>query len=302
MSDDNEFAKRVQRIQAARGADGHTAGQRQRKAGLGESPGFRFGIIAVALGAVAVGGLAFSSMADVGAKIGTAVYPEELMANAGGNAEAAEAAAQAEGDPVAYLPPAPDGWFRVTAVDAATTDVLATLRAQWPDPGTGEGVLALEDNVGFAQLTHYLEVRRTPDMEQRVLAKKSTYALYLHPNGQFLNVGLAFLSERRALGAATDQQSWVRALSTEVEKDRQSDEVLEVLTLAGFDAVNRTKAAGESLVTRPIAGNLSGLTGFRISAALTHRAVIEIQGIAAPSVAEALVASVDIDALKARLQ
>ena len=199
-------------------------------------------------------------------------------------------------NPINFLPPAPDGWVRVTAEDAALPDALNAIKARWPQ---GEGVFPIEENLGFKQLSQYLELRAEPDMEQKVLSKNRTTAIYLNGNGQFLNVQLDYLSERGALGSPNDPATWIESLAAIEEKSLEAGEVLERLTLGGIDVTNQTKPAGKSLVSRPIGSDISAPNGMKIAVALTNRAVLRLQGMATPAAAEALITSIDRDGLDA---
>ncbi len=199
-------------------------------------------------------------------------------------------------NPINFLPPAPDGWVRVTAEDAALPDALDAIKARWPQ---GDGVFPIEENLGFKHLSQYLESRAAPDMEQKVLAKNRTSAVYLNGNGQFLNVQLDHLPERSALGSPNDPAGWVESLAATEEKSLESGEILERLTLGGIEVTNQTKPAGKSLVARPIGTDIYAPNAVKIAVALTNRAVLRLQGAAAPSSAEAIITAIDRDGLDA---
>lgn len=201
--------------------------------------------------------------------------------------------------PISFLPAAPDGWVRVTTADAALPDALDAIKARWPQ---GADVLPIEQNLGFKQLTEYLEVRAEQDLESKVLSKLRTTAIYLNGNGEFLSVQLEFEPKRNPLGGQNDPASWIEGLAAIEEKSLGIGEILERLTLAGIDVTNQTKAAGTSLVRRPIGSDIYAQTAMKIAVPLTSRAILRLHGLATPVVAQALIAGVDRDDLSARLE
>ncbi len=198
--------------------------------------------------------------------------------------------------PIGFLPAAPDGWVRVTTDDAALPNALDAIKARWP---VGSNVLPLEQNLGFKHLDRYLDLKRNPGMEEKILSRNGTSAIYLNGNGEFLNVRLDYTSERSALGTTNDPESWIEALAAIEEKALESGEVLERLELGGMEVTNRTNPAGESLIMRPIGSDIYATNGFKIAVALTSRAVLRLEGLTTPIAAQTLMTSIDRDELSA---
>ena len=216
-----------------------------------------------------------------------------LMGAAGGGASASTE------PPVAFLPPPPSGWVRVTPRDAADPDVMARVAARWT--AAGGSATPLDRHPGYRELVRLIDTFDNPDTEGRVLARKSTRAIYLHPQGHVLHVALEFRDKVRALGPKDDPASRTAAVAEQQEKARTPNEVIEQTRLAGVAVINRTRPSGGSMVARPIGGNLDAPNGFRLALALTDRAVMEMQGVAPPRAAATMIAAMDRQALAARL-
>lgn len=206
--------------------------------------------------------------------------------------------ADATRDLIDFLPPAPDGWVRITPEDAALPKALDAIKARWPQ---GNDVLPVEQNLGYKHLVSFLERKAKPDAERQVLPKTATSALYLSGNGEFLHVQLEHTSELNALGAKNDPDSWIEALAAIEEKSLQSGELLERLVLGDVAATNQTKPAGESPLVRPIGADVYATNGLKLAIPLSNRAILRMQGEATPILAQALIASIDRDGLLARL-
>ena len=194
------------------------------------------------------------------------------------------------GDPIDFLPPAPDGWVRVTPKDAALPNALDAVKARWPQDSD---VLPIDQNMGYMHLVLFLDQKAKPDAEQKVLSKTGTSAIYLGGDGQFLKVRLNYTSERSALGAKNDPDAWISALAAIEEKSLESSETLEQLMLGDIAATNQTKPVGESLTMRPIGSDVYATNSLKLAVPLSHRAILRMQGIATPILAQALIAAID---------
>ena len=198
-------------------------------------------------------------------------------------------------NPIGFLPPAPDGWVRVTPDDAALPNAMDAIKARWP-----QGPVPLEQNSGFKSLAWYLDLHATSGFEQDALAKTGTSAIYLSGEGAFLNLRLEFVPERKPLGERNDPASWIEGLAAIEEKALESGEILERLTLGGIEVTNQTKPNGKSLIMRPIGSDIYASNGIKLAVPLTNRAILRMEGLAAPVLAQTLITSVDRDALSAR--
>lgn len=201
-------------------------------------------------------------------------------------------------NPIAYLPPAPDGWVRVTTDDAKAPDALASISARWSQT-MGDG-MPLERNLGYKHLEHFLKIYATEDMEGQILAQRSTRAMYMNGRGEFMNVQLEFLPDARKLGEPGATGAWLNALAEVETKEKTAMEVVERDTIDGVALTNRTLPPGASLMARPIAQNRDAPGGFKIAVPLSHRAVIRFHGVFVPRDAAALVQAMDRDAVIAR--
>ena len=198
--------------------------------------------------------------------------------------------------PLGYLPPALDGWIRVTVMDARDPGILDDIHAAWP--GSGQ---PLAQNPGYKHLVHFLKIYRKPDMEQRVLAKTRTRAMYLHPNGEFMSVRMQFASDKNALGPRDNKSAWIEALAKRLEARAGQDEVVERNKLAGHDILNLTKAEGKSPIQRPIGYAYGTRNALRISVPLTHKAIMSIDGVVTPNTVGRLISAVDKSAVARHL-
>lgn len=203
--------------------------------------------------------------------------------------------------PVEYLPPAPEGWIRITPQDVQDPDLLATLQSQWSAGLPDRTSVPLDQHPGFSEVIRMIETFADPDMETKILARKRTKAVYLNPNGEVLFVGLGFQDKVNALGPRDNPASWTDELVRRLEKDLGADEMIERIQLAGMEVTNRTHPTGQSLVARPIGKDIYAPNGLRLVVALTDRTIIEIKGMSAPKTAETLIASIDREALLAQL-
>lgn len=194
-----------------------------------------------------------------------------------------------------FLPPAPDGWVRVMPEDAALPNAMDAIKARWP-----QGPVPLEQHPGYKSLAWYLDPKATPDIEQNILSKSGISAIYLNGEGAFLNVRLQLQPESTPLGGQNDPASWIEGLAAIEEKTLGSGEILERLTLGGIEVTNQTRPNGKSLIMRPIGSDIYASNGINLAVPLTSRAVLRLEGLAAPVLAQTLITSIDRDALSAR--
>lgn len=199
--------------------------------------------------------------------------------------------------PLSYLPPARDGWFRITVMDARNPDILDEIHQAWP--GSSQ---SLAQNPGYRHLLHFLKIYRKPDFEQRVLAKTSTRAMYLHPKGEFMSVRMQFASDKNALGPRDDRATWIEALAKRLEARAERNEIVERNKLAGHEIVNLTMAEGHSPIRRPIGYAHGARNALRISVPLTHRVIMSIDGVTTPKTVGKLISAVDKSAVAAHLE
>lgn len=190
--------------------------------------------------------------------------------------------------PLTYLPPARDGWYRVTVMDARNPNILDDLHHAWPGPAR-----SLAQNPGYKHLVHFIRTYRKPDFEQRVLARKRTRAMYLHPNGEFMTVRMQFTGDKNALGPRDKKSVWIDSLAKRLEARANRDEVVERNKLAGHDIVNLTKAEGKSPIQRPIGYAYGTRNALRISVPLTNKAIMSIDGVTTPNAVAKLISAVD---------
>lgn len=198
--------------------------------------------------------------------------------------------------PIDFLPAETGGWHRVTATDAKIPDILTQFTSRWPEESA-----PLSQHAGYRHLEHFLKIYRNEDYAERVLSRSRTRAVFLHPQGDFLSVSLKVLPASRALGTADAPNDWLRTLSEIETEDLDRDEILETVALAGFVSINRTEAAGQSLLVRPIGTSLDALNGVKLAVPLSHRIVIRFYGIVEPRRVANLLTSLDVDAMRAAL-
>lgn len=196
--------------------------------------------------------------------------------------------------PFAFLPTAPEGWIRVTPEDAVLPTAMDAILARWP-----HGSVPLAQNAGYDRLVQYLDLREMPDAQQDVLAKTGITGFYLNGEGGFLTLQIKLEPDRKPLGEQNNPSSWIDGLVAIEQKAIQPGEILERLTLGGIEVTNQTKAAGKSLIMRPIGSDLQTINGLKIAVPLTSRAVLRVEGLAAPVFAQGLITSIDRDALAA---
>ncbi len=200
------------------------------------------------------------------------------------------------GDPIAFLPPAPEGWVRVTTADAQMPGALQRLVAQWsalPDASP------LEENASYQQLTQFLALNEKPDGEGKVPSQTRADAFYLSHHGEFLLAQLTYLPEQSPLGALDDKASWIEGLAAIETASLADGEILERLQLSGLEVTNRTQPNGSSLLIRPIGTDIYAGNGMKIAVPLTGRAIFRVEGLAKPFVAQTLIVSINRNALLA---
>ncbi len=308
MSSKDDFEARLKRIQQTRGGVSIPAPQTgdhadwQMPTRAGRKGGFPFSIVAA--GVVSLGLTGFVALHFV-AKLGLTVpfaASGEVGANLAGTlSQAVQAgwldrlfgtglAANADGDPLSFLPAAPPGWLRMTTADAQKPDAIAQLSISWPtanDP--------IDSHPGHGDLLEFVRIYDNPDMEQQALSDTRTRAIYLGPDGQTLSLRLLFRSGDDALGSAGDADSWAAALRPEVETAAQLGDTVEAFDLDGMTVFNRAAQGQVGAAQR------GGITALDLSVALHSRAVVEILGTAKPGAAIALLQGFDRAALADRL-
>ncbi len=201
--------------------------------------------------------------------------------------------------PMIFMPKPPKGWIRITALDAQRPNLLATLKAQWPKHYDGK-TIELKDHTAYRRLTQFIRRSETPDLEQRVLSNKRAHAVYLHPDNSYLVAELAFLGASSALGTKKSPDTWVEALIPVENKKLQSKEILEKNRLGGIPVLNRTRPVGTSARTQPIGQALSHRVLMKISAPLSPRTVMRIEGFAPPLAVASMLRNMDRKAILAR--
>jgi hypothetical protein len=310
-SDTDSFENRLHRINAARGVPervsssdpGFTPSQRP-KSGFGAKWIFGYLLFAVlCLGVVAV---LFVKISD---------FPRLALGGVDANLQGADATSaelglidrlvgmvypfggNQNGDPIAFLPPAPEGWVRVTEADAQMPGALQTLVAQWSALSDAS---PLEENAGYQSLTQFLALNEKPDVEGKVLSETRADAFYLSDDGEFLLAQLKYLPEQSPLGALDDGASWIEGLAAIETAGLADGEILERLQLGGLEVTNRTNPNGKSQLIRPIGTDIYAANGMKIAVPLTGRAIFRIEGLAKPFVAQTLIASINRGALLAR--
>jgi hypothetical protein len=199
--------------------------------------------------------------------------------------------------PIDFLPDPQQGWVRVTQDDTKLPDILEQISASWP-----AGQPAVSEHLGFRNLDHFVTVYRQNDIEEQVLSDTRTRAMYLHPNGDFLSVSLRFLSERQALGPADTPDGWISTWTNRAADDLVSGEIFETATFGAFKGVNRTKPAGQSLIARPIAERPDIPNGIKVAIPISHRIVIQLEGVAEARWVTAFLDSMDTAALQTRFE
>lgn len=195
--------------------------------------------------------------------------------------------------PADYLPPAPAGWLRLTAAEAAAPDALERLLADWAL--LPPGAVALAESRGFTVLEQFLIAPPQPEAEARLRAQ----ALYLAPDGDYLLVTLRFRPALAAFGRPGDDGAWTKALQAEVKRNAGDTELVETLKIGGLTLFNRTRPEGKSRLNRPVGKDFDTPNGLKLTTALSHRAEAQANGHAAPAVAAALLAAIDRKALAA---
>ncbi|MDP2083620.1 MAG: hypothetical protein Q8K20_00350 [Gemmobacter sp.] len=197
--------------------------------------------------------------------------------------------------PAEFLPPAPAGWLRVTGADAGNPGALERLAADWallPD------ALPLSENKGIGLLEQFIsEASPTPEH-----ADLRAQAVYLAGNGDYLSVTLKFRSAGAAFGPKDDSLAWRQTLRAEVKREAGTGDVIEALTVGGIQMINRTRPEGKSHLSRPVGKDFDVANGLRLTAAVSHRAEVQVNGHATPAAAGALIAAIDRKALAALLE
>lgn len=200
------------------------------------------------------------------------------------------------GAPIYFLPPAPEGWVRVTEADVQAPEPMADLAAKWPQTG-----LKLEQHPGFAQVQTFIRYYADPDVETQMLSRSRTKAYYLGADGGFLEVRLRYRGARSALGAANDPAAWTATLMAEAEAALKPGEIIEQARLAGVPVVNRTRPTGLGRSAAPIAGDSPALAALKLTAALGARVELRLSGRAAPGTVAALIGTIDRPAVAAQM-
>jgi hypothetical protein len=198
--------------------------------------------------------------------------------------------------PIDFLPAGTGGWRRVTTADAKMPDILTQLTARWPEDG-----VPLPQHPGYKHLDWFLKLYRNEDIEERVLSRSRTRAMFLHPQGDFLSVSLEVLPDTRALGTADGPDRWLVALGEREAEDLDRGEILETVTLAGFAATNRTEPVGQSVLVRPIGTRPDVPNGVKLAIPLSHRIVLRFDGVVEPRRIAEMLASLDVDTMRAAL-
>ena len=179
--------------------------------------------------------------------------------------------------PVAFLPPAPKGWLRVSQTEAADAGIADRLRAEWPG-----GVEALRAHPGYQNLNFFLKANKTPDMETRVLSQKRGNAIYLEPNGEWVMLTVSFLDAKAALGDADAPETWLGGLGAKVGKKADSSQVVETVTLGSVRGINLT-AATPNPRQAPIAERRDAPNQIALSVPLAHRVLLRFEGYITPN-------------------
>jgi len=201
--------------------------------------------------------------------------------------------------PMIFMPKPPKGWVRITTLDAQRPNFLATLEAQWPKHYDGK-TIELKKHTAYRKLTQFIRRSESPDLEQRVLSNKRAHAVYLHPDGSYLVAQLAFLGTSSALGVKKSPDTWVEALVPVENKNLKSKEILERTRLGGIPVLNRTRPVGSSTRKQPIGQALNHRVFMKISAPLSPRTVIRIEGFAPPLAVASMLRNMDRKAILAR--
>lgn len=282
-ADDDSFERRLQRIAAARGAP-------QPPTIAAVAPSVQGGAVRPLFWAVAaLGALVLASSVmpmlstkDSGQAPGAGLFASLLPVTS----------APKEVSPLALLPPAPDGWLRVTRLDAERPEPLSIIAANWPQERG-----RLDKTPGYPALQAYLKDAATSGLRDRAKAGTEAVALYLDPAGHYLRVQLTFRQD--ALSPHADASSWIAALAATEEGRLKDGEILEHTRLAGLDVLNRTRPAGKSRAMRPIGDDPDVKNTLALTTALTDRVVLRIEGVATPNNAAALITAIDRSALQA---
>lgn len=194
--------------------------------------------------------------------------------------------------PVDFLPPAPPGWVRVTEADIAAGRADSLLDSAWAALPQAQPVTL---NKGHPVLQQMLAAS-APSTD---LARVRMQALYMAGSGEYLVVTLKFRPQRAAFGVPGDDKAWRQTLRAEVEREAATGEVVEPLTLGGVALFNRTRPAGKSRLTQPVGKDLDVPNGLKLTAALSHRAEVQLNGHATPAAAGTLIAAFNRNGLAA---
>jgi hypothetical protein len=191
------------------------------------------------------------------------------------------------------LPYAPEGWVRLTAAEAADPAAMDRLRAAW-DALPPEGRPPLDGHPGLDLARQF--IADAAGQAAQTGANRAR-ALYLGTDQGVLSLTTILHPAREAFGPPGDGMAWNQSLRRAVKAEAQAGDTVESVAFGSVTAFNRTRPAGKSTISRPIAKDHDTPTAMRLSAALSHRLEVRITGTAAPAAAGLLLADFDKSAV-----
>ncbi|MEM6409198.1 MAG: hypothetical protein AAF700_12370 [Pseudomonadota bacterium] len=194
--------------------------------------------------------------------------------------------------PIEALPPAPDGWVRVTQKDALGGNLVETVAQNWPSDAE-----ALTEHSGYRRLQQFASLYGKEDVETRMSANRKSSALYMSKTGSYVNVSMIYRAKDRSLGAAGDARAWADQLEFEAYQTLQKGQEVERVALADVIVINATRAVGQHPLEQPLSLDTSSAVKMKLRAGLTPRALLSMQGKASADELAALIAGIDLSLL-----
>lgn len=195
-----------------------------------------------------------------------------------------------------YLPPAPEGWVRVTPADTQddVQAAIAALGARYPG-----GESALRAHPVFQPTARFLDLANDERVTFPPLNLQIWHqAYYLHPSGAGLVAKLVVRDADKALGPSGDPAAW----QAEVLRMREVHSIpgatyqnVEIGPFLGAAAIHRDTALGATLDASSAAPRRVDM-----NLAVGPHAIIELRGVAAGRDLPAVLAGVDPNAIAAR--